>query len=106
MLAFAFDGITSLSVRPIRIISALGFFVFLMSVGMLVYTAIRKWMGATVAGWAFLSCSIWMLGGIQLLSLGIIGEYIGKLYAECKHRPRYIVEKLLEEGEPRGNGGE
>lgn len=106
MLALAFDGITSLSVKPIRLISALGFLVFLMSIFMLAYTAIRKWMGATVAGWAFLSCSIWMLGGVQLLSLGIIGEYIGKIYAEVKRRPRYLIEKLLDEGgSPPINGG-
>lgn len=107
MLAFAFDGITSLSVKPIRVISALGFFVFLMSILMLIYTVIRKWMGATVAGWAFLSCSIWMLGGVQLLSLGILGEYIGKIYAEVKRRPRYLIEKLLdEEGGAPMDGGE
>ena len=101
MLSFAFDGITSFSVKPIRFITLLGFLVFLFSLGMLAYTVIRKWMGATVAGWAFLSCSIWMLGGVQLLSLGIIGEYVGKVYAEVKRRPRYLIEKLLAEPAPK-----
>lgn len=106
MLSFAFDGITSFSVKPIRFITLLGFLVFLFSLGMLAYTVIRKWMGATVAGWAFLSCSIWMLGGVQLLSLGIIGEYVGKVYGEVKRRPRYLIEKLLAEPvtEKRGKG--
>ncbi|MCI8443373.1 MAG: glycosyltransferase family 2 protein [Provencibacterium sp.] len=102
MLAFAFDGITSFSVKPIRLITITGFLVFAVSVGMLLYTIIRKWMGATVAGWAFLSCSIWMIGGVQLLSLGIIGEYVGKTYAESKRRPRYFIEKWLGEQETRG----
>lgn len=105
MLAFAFDGITSFSTKPIRFITLLGFLVFAASLGVLAYTFIRKWMGATVEGWAFLSCSIWMIGGVQLLSLGIIGEYVGKVYAESKRRPPYLVEKYLEGETASENGG-
>lgn len=95
MLAFAFDGITSLSVKPIRLILAVGVVLFAVSIIMLIYTLIQKIIGNTVAGWAFLNCSIWMIGGIQLLSLGVIGEYVGKIYSEAKARPRYIVETFL-----------
>lgn len=95
MLAFATEGITSMSVRPIRMIATLGFFVFLASIGVLIYSVIRKLMGETVEGWAFLAVSIWALGGIQLLAIGVIGEYIGKIYLETKHRPKYIVSDYL-----------
>lgn len=95
MLAFATEGITSMSVRPIRMITALGFFVFLVSLGVLVYSVIRKFIGETVPGWAFLAVSIWALGGIQLLAIGVIGEYIGKIYLETKHRPKFIVAEYL-----------
>lgn len=95
MLAFAFDGITSFSVKPIRLITALGFLIFILSIAALVYSFIAKFMGYTDSGWASLICSIWLLGGIQLLSIGIIGEYIGKLYFEAKARPKYIIETHL-----------
>ena len=95
MLAFAFDGITSFSVKPIRLVAAAGVVVFGVSILMLIYTLVQKLWGHTVAGWAFLNCSIWMIGGIQLLSLGVIGEYVGKIYSETKARPRYIVDKFL-----------
>lgn len=95
MLAFAFDGITSFSIKPIRLVSAAGVVVFGISILMLIYTLVQKLLGHTVAGWAFLNCSIWMIGGIQLLSLGVIGEYVGKIYSETKARPRYIVDKFL-----------
>ncbi len=95
MLAFATEGITSMSVKPIRMITTLGFLVFLVSLGVLVYSIIRKLTGDTVPGWAFLAVSIWALGGIQLLAIGVIGEYIGKIYLETKHRPKFIVAEYL-----------
>ena len=95
MLAFATEGITSMSVRPIRMIATLGLLVFLASIGVLIYSIIRKFTGDTVEGWAFLAVSIWALGGIQLLAIGVIGEYIGKIYLETKHRPKYIVSEYL-----------
>lgn len=96
MIAFAMDGITSFSVKPIRMILLLGAVVFCVSLLMLLYFLIRKLMGHTVDGWTSLACSIWALGGIQLLSLGVIGEYIGKIYNETKRRPRYIVAEVLD----------
>ncbi len=95
MLSFAFEGITSLSVKPIRFITLLGAFVFLCSFAILIYSLIRHFTGNTVRGWTFLAVSIWALGGIQLLSIGVIGEYIGKVYLETKKRPRYIVDQYI-----------
>lgn len=97
MLAFAIEGITSMSVKPIRMIATLGILVFLASLGVLVYSIIRKIIGETVEGWAFLAVSIWALGGIQLLAIGVIGEYIGKIYLETKHRPKFIVSEYLKD---------
>lgn len=97
MLAFAFDGVTSFSVKPIRMITALGFFIFALSIAFTLYAIIVKLMGYTVPGWSALMASIWILGGLQLLSLGVIGEYIGKIYGEVKARPRYIIEDLLDQ---------
>lgn len=96
MLAFAFDGITSFSVKPIRLITSLGFLIFAASLLMLLYFLIVWIMGRTVAGWTTVVCSIWMIGGIQLLCLGVIGEYIGKIYGEVKRRPRFIIEQFLQ----------
>ncbi|MBO5293073.1 MAG: glycosyltransferase family 2 protein [Lachnospiraceae bacterium] len=95
MLAFAFDGISSFSVKPMRMIIHAGALMFLISIAMLIYSVVRKIMGATIVGWTSLMVSIWMVGGIQLLCLGIIGEYIGKIYSETKKRPRYIIESVL-----------
>lgn len=96
MLAFAIDGITSFSIKPIRIISVLGFSIFFISLIALIYSVIVKFFGKTEVGWTSIVISIWMIGGIQLLSLGVIGEYIGKIYNETKARPRYIIkDKLL-----------
>lgn len=95
MLAFAWDGITSFSVKPIRIITGLGFSIFLLSFIALIYSLIVKFIGKTEAGWTSLTISIWMIGGIQLLSLGVIGEYIGKIYNETKQRPRFIIADTL-----------
>ncbi len=95
MIAFALDGITSLSIKPIRIIAAFGFLIVLFSFIALSYTFIVKFFGETVPGWTSLALSIWLLGGIQLLSLGVIGEYIGKIYNETKQRPRFIISDKL-----------
>ena len=95
MLSFAVDGITSFSVSPIRMISTLGFVVCIFSVIMAIYAIYEKIVGNTDAGWASLMLSIWFIGGVQLLSIGLIGEYIGKIYKEVKRRPRYIVEEII-----------
>ena len=95
MVSFAVEGITSLSVRPIRIISVLGLLSFLASLILLVYFIIDYSRGGTTAGWASTIVSIWGIGGLQLLAIGIIGEYIGKIYLETKKRPRYIIESVL-----------
>ena len=95
MLAFAFDGITSFSVKPIRLISVLGLLIFFAAAVMLVYSLIRHFTGNTVSGWTSIMVSVWALGGLQLSALGVIGEYIGKIYLESKHRPRYIIESFL-----------
>ena len=95
MLSFAFDGITSFSINPIRMISTIGVVACIFAVAVAIYAVVQKFMGHTDAGWASLMCSIWLLGGFQLLGLGRIGEYIGKTYKEVKRRPRYIVEKLI-----------
>lgn len=97
MLSFAMEGITSLSTKPIRYITLLGFLIFLVSIVMLA-TFIVKWaLGMTVAGWASVICSVWAIGGLILLSLGVIGEYIGKIYLETKGRPRFLIRTVLEE---------
>lgn len=95
MLSFAFDGITSFSVKPIRIITAIGTAIFVISTLFFIYSLIMKFLDKTIIGWTSLICSIWMIGGIQLLCLGVIGEYIGKIYGEVKARPKYIIEKKL-----------
>ena len=95
MLAFAIDGITSFSVKPIRMITTLGFILFVVSLLMLIYSIIIKIIGHADSGWTSVICSIWMIGGIQLLSLGVIGEYIGKIYNETKSRPRFIIEEFI-----------
>ena len=97
MLNFAWDGITSFSVKPLRLICILGFIILFISVAIMIYSIIRKLTGNTVPGWTFLSISIWFIGGIQMISIGIIGEYIGKIYQETKRRPRYIISENLEE---------
>lgn len=96
MLSFAMEGITSLSTKPIRCITGLGFLIFLVSLVMLVYSIVRWSMGATVTGWASVICSVWAIGGLILLSLGVIGEYIGKIYLETKERPRYLIREVLD----------
>lgn len=95
MIAFALDGITSLSIKPISIITGLGFCIFAVSFLALIYSLVAKFTGNAVSGWTSLTLSIWMIGGIQLLSLGVIGEYIGKIYNETKQRPRFIIADEL-----------
>lgn len=96
MLAFAWDGITSLTIAPVRLILILGTLSCLLAVGMVVYAIVMKILGLIVHGWSSLMVSLWFLGGIQMISLGVIGEYIGKLTTEVKHRPRYTVQTILD----------
>ncbi len=97
MLSFAFDGITSFSIKPIRFILSLGTLIFIVSIAILIYSVIRHIIGATVLGWSSLMVSIWALGGLQLLAIGVIGEYIGKIYLETKGRPRFAVQDVLDD---------
>lgn len=99
MLALAFDGITSLSVKPIRIITGLGVLVSVLSFVGVIWAVIRELMGATVAGWASTTAILCFMSGVQLISLGVIGEYVGKIYLETKARPRYIISETTFEGE-------
>lgn len=100
MLALAWNGITSFSVKPISLITALGFIILFLSVCALIYALVSYFCGRVVPGWTSLILSIWFLGGVQLIAIGLIGQYIGKIYIEVKHRPRYNVEILLtHEGE-------
>ena len=99
MIAFALDGITSFSVKPMRLILSIGAVIFGVSLIALLWALIAKLSGHSVGGWTSLMCSIWMIGGIQLLSLGVIGEYIGKIYSETKRRPRFIIERVLNKTE-------
>ena len=97
MINFAVDGITSFSIKPIRLILNVGIILFIISIIMILYALINKIIGNTVSGWTFIVCSIWLIAGIQMMSLGVIGEYIGKIYNETKRRPKYIIEYNLEE---------
>lgn len=97
MLALAMDGITSLSVKPLRMISAVGIFIALFSIIGLIWAIVSKILGFTVAGWASLVAAICLLSAVQLVCIGIIGEYIGKIYMEVKARPRYIISERTEE---------
>lgn len=99
MLDFAWNGITSFSIKPLKIILNIGIVLFIVSIGMIIYSIIRKITGNTVSGWTFLICSIWLISGIQMLSLGIIGEYVGRTYIESKKRPKYFISKNLMEEE-------
>ncbi|MEZ3502194.1 MAG: glycosyltransferase family 2 protein [Lachnospiraceae bacterium] len=95
MLALAVDGITSLSIKPIRFIVFLGMLIFVCSIAMLIYSLVQHFLGNTSIGWTSLIVSIWAIGGLQLLAIGVIGEYIGKIYLETKERPKYIIERVL-----------
>ena len=96
MIAFAVDGVTSFSVKPLRLISSFGIIIALLSVFGLLYALISHILGVTVPGWTAIVCSIWLLGGIQLFCVGIVGVYVGKIYNEVKQRPRFRVETYLE----------
>lgn len=97
MLHFAWDGITSFSVKPIKMVLSVGVIMFIISLMVMIYSFIVKLLGITVSGWTFIVCSIWLVAGIQMLSIGLIGEYIGKIYSETKERPRYTIEKIVHE---------
>ena len=95
MIAFAVDGITSFSVKPLRLIFSTGLIILIVSIGIMIYSLVVKLIGNTVPGWTFLTISIWFIGGLQMLSIGIIGEYVGKIYNETKSRPRFIIDTVL-----------
>ena len=97
MLSFAFDGITSFSIKPIRMIMGVGLIIFIVSLVMLIYSLVVYFAGQTESGWPSMIMSIWLLGGLQLLAIGIIGEYVGKAYMETKKRPKYIIETVLKD---------
>lgn len=97
MISFAIEGVTGLSIKPIRLITALGFGVFFISIIMLIYSFIRHYLGHTIVGWTTLMVSVWAIGGLILLSIGVVGEYVGKIYLETKARPRYIIEEFLDD---------
>ena len=95
MLKFALEGITSFSIKPIRMITSLGIFLFTASIAMIMYFFVRYFTGHTISGWASIVCSLWGIGGLILFSIGVVGEYIGKIYLETKRRPRFHVEQCL-----------
>ncbi len=95
MLALAFEGITSFSVKPIRMVAQLGALIAVLSVIGLIWSIVSKLTGNSVDGWSSLMASIWLMGGLQIFCIGMIGEYVGKIYMETKHRPRYIIEQFL-----------
>lgn len=95
MLAFATEGITSLSTKPIRLITSMGIASFFISIGFLIWAVVDFFRGNTISGWASIMVSIWFIGGLLLLSIGIVGEYVGKIYLETKQRPRFLIEQRL-----------
>lgn len=95
MLAFAIEGITSFSVKPLRLISYLGIMFILVALGVIAYALYEHFIGHTIEGWTSLLVSLWFIGGSVLLACGVTGEYIGKIYLEVKHRPKYFVEKKI-----------
>lgn len=101
MLGLSFEGITSLSIKPISMIASLGFVVSALSFIGIIWAIVMAIMGHAITGWASMTCIVCFLGGIQLLSLGIIGQYVGKTYMETKHRPRYIISEKTYESDSR-----
>ncbi len=95
MLSFAIEGITSLSTKPIKIITGLGFLIFMVSILVFIYSLVRFFTGHTIPGWTTTVLSVWAIGGLMMISLGVIGEYIGKIYLETKNRPRFIIESYI-----------
>ena len=106
MLAFAVNGITSFSTKPLKLITGLGFIMSAASIIAFIWAFIAKIGGFSEHGWSSTMCSIWLIGGLQLFCLGIIGEYIGKIYAEVKQRPRYIIAEFLNETDKNKNTGQ
>ena len=96
MASFAWEGVTSLSARPIRLIAQMGMFISFISGLMLIWSIVRHFIGETVVGWTSLVVSLWFLGGLILLSVGVIGEYVAKIYLEVKRRPRYLVQDFID----------
>ena len=99
MLSFAWNGISSFSAKPIRLVALLGFIIVLCSIAAFVYILVSYFAGQVEAGWSSLMASIWFLGGVQLFAIGLVGEYVGKTYIESKERPRYNIESLLDHTE-------
>ena len=97
MLSFAWDGISSFSTKPLSLILDLGIIIMLISIIIMIYMIVGKIMGNTIEGWTSITISIWFIGGLQMVSIGIIGEYLGKIYMETKGRPRYFISENLEE---------
>jgi len=95
MLNFAIDGITSFSVQPLRIISGMGVLIVVLSICAAIYVLVSYFTGHIVAGWASMLLSLWFIGGVQLICIGVLGEYVGKIYKEVKRRPRYIIEETI-----------
>lgn len=99
MLSFAMEGITSLSTKPIRFVTTGGVCFFLVSVAIMIYTLVQFFLHKTVPGWSSMLISVWFVGGVQMIALGVIGEYVGKIYMETKERPRFIVESFINDTE-------
>ena len=99
MLSFAVEGVTSLSTKPIKLITGLGFFIFFVSILVFIYSLVRHFTGHTIPGWTTTVLSVWAIGGLMMISLGVIGEYIGKIYLETKNRPRFIIESYIADDE-------
>ncbi len=95
MLSFAVEGITSLSTKPIKMITGLGIFIFFVSIAVFIYSLVRYFTGHTIPGWTTTVLSVWAIGGLMMISLGVIGEYVGKIYLETKNRPRFIIEAYI-----------
>ena len=95
MLALAFNGISSFSIKPISMVMGLGIFIIICSILAAIYALISYFFGSVAPGWTSLILSIWFLGGLPLLAIGLVGQYIGKIYMEVKHRPRYNIEKII-----------
>lgn len=95
MVSFAVEGITSFSTKPLRMITIFGVLAVFVSLVMIVYTLVSVFSGHAVAGWGSMMSSLWLIGGVIIIALGIVGEYIGKIYLEVKHRPRYVVERTI-----------
>lgn len=104
MISFSIQGITSLSVRPIQLITNAGFLIFFVSIIFLIWGIVQKFRGSTVAGWSSLIVSIWAIGGLILMSIGVVGEYIGKIYLETKARPRFLIDQILDDSESKIEG--